>query len=210
MENVDIDNPENRDLIEFLSRPTSELDELLQSIESSIDRLFKLAILIRRDSRNRAHPQLPLSVPAPGIDPSVDNHLTHLKDLLPKTEQIPWLQQKLLRAFYYRRQSILGLRKRSEEMDRSLSSQVPSANKLSVLATTIADGSSIEGHPVTDNIQSGATSFATACSTDNSGDLDVPDLPRLKLHGVQLQYDKVFECPYCRVPTIVSSKYEWK
>ncbi|KPM37804.1 hypothetical protein AK830_g8756 [Neonectria ditissima] len=48
LEGVDQTDPKDREMIDFLSSPSAELDKLLRDIESLIDRLFNLAMLIRR------------------------------------------------------------------------------------------------------------------------------------------------------------------
>ena len=215
LDGIDATDPENRELVEFLSSPTTELDELLRSIDSSIDRLFYLAMLIRRDARDRAKVRLLPLTAGHADDPSLDAHRIYIRDKFPKISDKPWLQQKLLQAFSQRRGFIIGRQARQRDMVRAdESAGAGDAEKdLSVIATTYEDRSiNVQQQDGWDrrSTNSGATSFATAMSEGSDGELDVPDLDLVVFNGVRYEYGETFECPFCRDIAIAKSKHEWR
>ncbi|KAK0742159.1 hypothetical protein B0T21DRAFT_306590 [Apiosordaria backusii] len=212
---IDQTDPENQDLITFLSSPTTELDELFLSIQANVDRLFNLERLIRQRSRYQSTNTVPLSsAPLPGDDPSFDNHMVHLKDMFPKTSRQPWLQEKLGQAFSQRRNLILKKQMKTPRQMEVTEIDLPESQS-SVAATTVEDISIHTSLEKTDiyasrSIHSGATSFASALSEGDSGELEVPDLTRFVVRGIRLQYDDPFNCPYCGRSESVGTEHEWR
>ncbi|UPK94956.1 hypothetical protein LCI18_005891 [Fusarium solani-melongenae] len=161
---------------------TTELDELLSSIQASVDRLFRLSILIRR---SRPRGRLSMETGAPGADPSMD--IRHVKDKFPKVKEAGWLAERLGAAIAKRRafisyrqlhhQRLAEQSQESAEDGRAGSRRAPST-----IATTYDEGSiDIEKQAARLSrlsIMTGATSFATAFGEDENGDLRVPDLTR--------------------------------
>ena len=190
---------------------TTELDELLASIQASVDRLFRLSMLIRR---SRPRGRLPTEAGALGVDPSMD--IRHVKDKFPKVKETEWLAERLgiaiakRRAFIrYRKLHHQRLAEQSQDLAENSNAKAPPT-----IATTYDESSiDIEQHAAKlaqPSIITGATSFATAFGGDESGDLRVPDLTRLEFHGIQLEYDSAFDCPFCRTIQVVSSEREWR
>ncbi|KAK4193990.1 hypothetical protein QBC40DRAFT_260458 [Triangularia verruculosa] len=76
-------DPENQELIAFLSSPTTEVEELFIAAQLCIDRLFKLSTLARLKARQRANNLTLINTPSPGDDPSFDSHMIYLRDKFP-------------------------------------------------------------------------------------------------------------------------------
>lgn len=193
---------------------TTELDELLSSIQASVDRLFRLSILIRR---SRPLGGLPMETGAPGVDPSMD--IRHVKDKFPKVKEAEWLAERLGAAIAKRRAFICyrqlhHQRLAEQSQDSAEDGRARSGRAPSTIATTYDEGSiDIEQQAARLSrlsIITGATSFATAFGEDENGDLRIPDLTRLKFHGTQLEYDRIFECPFCRTTQIILSERQWR
>ncbi|RSM07311.1 hypothetical protein CDV31_008676 [Fusarium ambrosium] len=185
---------------------TTELDELLSSIQASVDRLFRLSMLIRR-SRNRA--RLSAETRAPSMD------IRHVKDKFPKLKETEWLAERLGTAIATRRAFIKSRQSHHQRLaEQSQGSAEGGKTRLRRAISNPGEGpAGIEWQ--TDKLDrlsviSGATSFATAPGDDNDGNLRVPDLTRLKFHGTQLEYGSPFECPFCGTTQVISSEHEWR
>ncbi|KAI8663090.1 PX domain-containing protein [Fusarium sp. Ph1] len=193
---------------------TTELDELLASIQASVDRLFRLSMLIRR-SRPRGRQSTETG--ALGVDPSMD--IRHVEDKFPKVKEAEWLAERLGMAIAKRRAFICyrqlhHQRLTEQSQDLAEDSKARSRRAPSTIATTYEEGSiNIEQHAaklLEPSIITEAKSFATAFGADENGDLRVPDLTRLEFHGIQLKYFSTFDCPFCRTIQTVSSEREWR
>lgn len=193
---------------------TTELDELLASIQASVDRLFRLSMLIRR---SRPRGRQPTETGALGVDPSMD--IRHVEDKFPKVKEAEWLAERLGMAIAKRRAFICyrqlhHQRLTEQSQDLAEDSKARSRRAPSTIATTYEEGSiNIEQHAaklLEPSIITTATSFATAFGADENGDLRVPDLTRLEFHGIQLKYFSTFDCPFCRTIQTVSSEREWR
>ncbi|KAF3804199.1 hypothetical protein GCG54_00000549, partial [Colletotrichum gloeosporioides] len=214
-EGIDLDDPENQELSEFLNSITTELDALLNSIALSVDRLFTLAMLIRRESTNQPHGNHKGKI-SPGTDPGRDNHILRLKDKHPGLLDKEWLQHRLADAFDHRRSSILDLQTKRPIPCFEVEAQTGSSQHgPSVAATTYQeDGKRHEGLE-DGSVSSTAsfvtkTSFVTAIQTGEDGELGIMDLERLTFHKVRLRYGESFNCPLCREFILVTSREEWK
>ncbi|EEU42727.1 uncharacterized protein NECHADRAFT_84262 [Fusarium vanettenii 77-13-4] len=189
---------------------TTELDELLSGIQSSVDRLFRLSMLIRR---KRPQGRLPTEIGAQVVDATMD--IRHIKDKFPKVREAEWLAERLGTAIAKRREFLCYRqlhRQRLAEQSQYQSGEVTAASRRapSTIATTY-DESSLDIDqetikPAHLSIITGATSFATAFEADEDDNLHVPTFTRLKFHGTQFQYDSAFECPFCRTIQVVSSE----
>ena len=217
-----MDGHVDTDLLQFLTSTTTELDELINGIESGIDRLFRLAMVIRREARHRENAESVLPAPpAPGDDPSVDNHRKHITDKFEKIRDQPWLQQRLLQAFVQQRGRIIENQRRQRNSHPARHDGVLSTGpegegtvtEASVAASTYEERSidfADDGPRAAASMQSRATSFASVVDIDDDGRVLLPDLEQLIFHGVYLSYDEPFDCPFCRSLVEVRNQEEWR
>lgn len=70
--------------------PTTESDELSLSIQSSINLLFRLSMLIRQQK-----PRGRLPMPDGSLRHDPDQDIRHIKDKFRKTKDTPWLAERL-------------------------------------------------------------------------------------------------------------------
>lgn len=194
--------------------PTSELRELLLGLEASINRLFRLSMLIRR---HRPRGRLPGETQLPEQDASID--IRHVKDKYAKVKESPWLAERLGRATAKRRWWILYRqshhRRLADQNEGSTEgAETESRMAASTLATTYDESyGGLDDHLerlARVSLMTQATSFATAFGSDEDGELRVPDLTRLVFNGIRLDYNDIFECPFCRAMQLVSSEREWR
>ncbi|KAM0424423.1 hypothetical protein ACHAPT_010344 [Fusarium lateritium] len=120
---------------------TTELDELLSIIQASVDRLFRLSMLIRR---SRPRGRLPAETEAPVADTSMDTR--HVKDKFPKVKEAEWLAERLGTAIAKRRAFIsyrqLHQKRLAEQnQDQAEEGGAGSRRAPSTLATTYDEGS---------------------------------------------------------------------
>ncbi|WAO93324.1 PX domain-containing protein [Fusarium falciforme] len=193
---------------------TTEFSELLSIIQASVDRLFRLSMLIRR---KRPRGREPTEMGAHAVDATMD--IRHIKDKFPKVKAEEWLAVRLGTAIAKRRafisyRQLHHQRLAKQHRDSTEEGAAGSKTAPSTIATTYEEGSlDIEQQAASLarlSIVTGSTSFATAFGGDENGDLCVPALNRLKFHGIQLGYDSAFECPFCRTIQVVSSEHEWR
>ncbi|CAG8961656.1 hypothetical protein HYFRA_00006193 [Hymenoscyphus fraxineus] len=163
---------------------TTEFDQLILGIQSSIDLLYRISMLIRQQ---QPRGRLPASNKISRQDPSLD--IRHVKDTFSKAPS--WLAERLGEA--------LDIAEESLTIATSYESGVASDDPFSELENLTRL-----------SIQTGATSFATAFATVDDGKLQIPDLTLLVFNEVKLQYGEEFECPFCRTIQLVSSYPEWK
>ncbi|KAK4194234.1 hypothetical protein QBC40DRAFT_270261 [Triangularia verruculosa] len=64
--------------------------------------------------------------------------------------------------------------------------------------------------PQAGSSRSETTSFASAVTETDGGELEVPDLTDLVVHGTRLEYDELFECPFCGRFDTVGTRHEWR
>ncbi|KAK4223986.1 hypothetical protein QBC38DRAFT_548024, partial [Podospora fimiseda] len=186
---LDQEVPENGDLIAFFLSPNTELRDLFTTAKFSVDRLFRHL---------------------PADDPSLENHVRHIKDKYPKMAETPWLREKLAQAFFYRRWFILSRERESNQTTRSDESDDTKSFRN---ATTYRDGpdstTTNDSQTAESTANSTATSFALAVSVNQDGQLELPDLTWYLIKNVRLQYDEPFECPFCHRVQQVGSPHEW-
>ncbi|KAK1770845.1 hypothetical protein QBC33DRAFT_566309 [Phialemonium atrogriseum] len=194
--------------------PTSELRELLLGLEASINRLFRLSMLIRR---HRPRGRLPGEAQLPEQDASID--IRHVKDKYAKVKESPWLAERLGRATAKRRWWILYRQSHHRRLADQNEGSTEGAETESRMAASTLATTYDESHGGLDDhlerlarvsLMTQATSFATAFGSDEDGELRVPDLTRLVFNGIRLDYNDIFECPFCRAMQLVSSEREWR
>lgn len=206
----------------------TELEDLIKAMTSAIDHLFSVSILIRRQRPKGRLLDAAAFVPA---EQSPD--ITNIRDRFPKIKQLPWLSKRLGNATAQRRELI---KYRQLHWARLAKNRESSAGDTTQLLT--ADPSDVDTIPTTFqedenptpsrkrgegeerveqekehadarvSIFTSATSFTS--QVDEEVGCRVPDLPDISRDGVQLEYDRPFECPYCRTIQRVENRMEWK
>lgn len=190
----------------------SELTELLTLARFSIDQLFRLSMLIRRQ-----HPKGRLGG-LPNFVPSTESpDITHIYDKFPKVKGSPWLAERLGNAItrrrayiHYRQLHRASLAGQQDAVDEGVDEDDPTRT----IATSYQEvdenqtGPPFEFRKRRNSAVSAVTSFYTAYGEETG--YRVPDLPDMKLDGVRLQYGTKFECPYCRTIQEASDRQEWK
>ncbi|KAL2680393.1 hypothetical protein Neosp_007991 [[Neocosmospora] mangrovei] len=166
---------------------TTEFSELLSIIQASVDRLFRLSMLIRRKRpRGRETAETGTHV----VDATMD--IRHIKDKFPKVKAEEWLAVRLGTAIAKRRAFISYRQLHHERLagDSTEEGAARSKTAPSTIATTYEEGSLDIEQQATSlsrlSIVTENTSFATAFGGDENGDLRVPALSRLKFHGIRL------------------------
>lgn len=195
-----------------------ELHELLLNMKTCVDHLFGLSILIRRLRPKGKFGQLS------SFQPSINSHreIVTVIDKFPKAKQTPWLAHRLGRAndqrrqfFTYRQQhrGHLGIRSKRQEVSSANDSATLEA--ATTIATTYEEGNGGPSEPR--DIQPDQKSVITTATSfvsdfDDSGKMGrrVPELPDMTLDGVQLGYNKLIECPYCRTIQSFINRLKWK
>ncbi|KAI8715960.1 PX domain-containing protein [Fusarium sp. LHS14.1] len=199
----------------------TELDELLSTIQDSVERLSRLSILIRRDCP-RGQP--PLDTRVPVADPSRD--ILYVRNQFPKLKEAKWLAERIGTAISKRRALISSRQPRHQHREEQSQSSV-SGGMTGFGGERVESAVSPTGYypaayflpqlpelpmiePPMPSITLGATSFSTAFERDENGDLCVPDLTRFRVQGARLGYGKAFVCPFCQTTQVVSSEHEWR
>jgi len=196
------------------ARPASDpiwepLRELVLGIQSSVSHLFALSIIIRRHRPRGRFPPLDSFTP---VEASPD--ISGVSDKYPKTKRAPWLSKRLGNAITLRRQFIQYRQEHRQKLANAHLGGV--IDDISTLATTYVEDLK-SSHPgqssdVALNRLSVCT-FATSFMTDSEGQAigrRIPDLTEMVMEGVQAEYDKAFECPYCRTIQTMGTRFEWK
>ncbi|KAK7422980.1 hypothetical protein QQX98_001270 [Neonectria punicea] len=204
-----VDAGASEDSLESAAERTTELEQLLNILHSSISHLFSLSILIRR---LRPKGRLPIVDSLDSFDSSAD--VTYVEDKFPKARQVPWLAQRMGDAISRRRELI-----RYRQQHRAKISKAPEEfTNLNVDTETIATSYkeddavpfSPSNEPDVASVYTSATSFMTSTMDSEGTGLNIPDLSDMVLDGVQLNYGEPIECPYCRTIQNVGNRYEWK
>lgn len=191
-----------------IDEPTSELEQLLANLRSSIDHLFSLSTLLRRMRPKGRLPKLTDFVPS---ETSPD--IKHVEDKFPKVRQSPWLAQRLGNAITKRRLIIQYRQSHRQKLSEASPMQDEtnaSARAQSTLATTFQEGKQqgMTEQESRHSIFTSATSFVSSYGEDLGR--RIPDLPDMVLNGVQLQYGEPIECPYCRTIHEVADRNQWR
>lgn len=194
-----------------------ELHELILNMTTCIDHLFGLSILIRRLRPRGRFGQLSSFQPSP--DSRRD--IVIIIDKFPKAKQTPWLAERLGRAndqrrqfFAYRQQHREKLGTESERQEALSDNDDATLRAATTVATTFeeSDGGLSERDTQLDQraVTTAATSFVS--DFDDSGQMGrrIPRLPDMTLDGIQLDYDKSIECPYCRTIHSFRDHFTWK
>lgn len=201
------------ELLEFLTPKNVGTDELLKTLESQVDRLYRIAELIRRDTLSRSRQRLSEAGTLADDDMSLKTHMRHLKDKHRKLVQQEWLRERLGRGFNIRRSSILGLQQKKGNPHMADESQAALDKKSSVAPTSYHEELNPDA-PGPDDLggstTSQATSFANSTYEGSDGELVFPDLTRLEYRGVRLSYNDEVECPFCRRVQFFVSQQEWR
>ncbi|KAH7232666.1 hypothetical protein B0J15DRAFT_409016, partial [Fusarium solani] len=186
--------------------PTSELEQLMLNLHSSINSLFSLSTLIRR---RRPRGRLPKPDGFVLLENSPD--IKHVEDKFPKVRRTPWLAQRLGNAISQRRQMI---QYRQSHRDR-LAAVTPENNAEAApsqisetVATTYEERAQSEAGGPRDrrSMFTSATSFISSYGNDLGR--RIPDLPDMVLEDVQLGYGEPIECPYCRTIQVLANRAE--
>ncbi|KAK4666784.1 hypothetical protein QC763_303270 [Podospora pseudopauciseta] len=218
-------DPENAELVAFLSSPTTRVDELFLSIWSHIDRLFKLASWLRREIRHESSSLATIPVPAPGDDFIYDYHMCRLQRKYPKLSQQPRLCKTLGQALLFRRALIL---RKSKTKDRHTPEITPQL-ELRSLPTLLSGNESKSKSPAPSmtpkestaiNISATEKDTTPTYDTDtgtervvfeeDNGGLEVADLTTFVIDGIPLQFGKPFQCPFCGVIKSIGTRSEWR
>lgn len=195
-----------------------ELHELLLNMKTSIDHLFGLSILIRR-----LRPKGKIGEIS-SFQPSPDHHRDTVTviDKFPKTKQALWLAERLGSAndqrrqfFAYRQQHRGQLNIKSKRQEVLSGNDDVTLRAATTVATTFEDG---DGGPseTRDNeldrrsVITTATSFVSDFDDRGQMGRHVPELPDMTLDGVQLGYEELIECPYCRTIQSFTDRLTWK
>lgn len=186
--------------------------------------MFSLSILIRRQRPKGRLPALDDYHPA---DQSPD--ISNVIDKFPKSRQLPWLAKRLGNATTQRRQLIQYRqlhRERLAKQNRQVatldiggddSTTISGTVVASTFATTFEEGDfgyseeQLGSETMKNRISvlTSATSFLSVGENESMG-RRIPSLSDMILDGVQLDYGREFECPYCRTIHIVFDRFEWK
>lgn len=190
---------------------TSELEQLLLNMHSSISHLFSLSTLIRR---GRPKGRLPKPDSFVALESSPD--IKHVEDKFPKVTKTPWLAQRLGNAITQRREVIHYRQTHRSRLAKVVPSEGDGADPAGrdqapgTIATTFEDTeqSDVNQPGNRNSIFTSATSFISAYGHDMGR--RIPDLSNMTLDGVQLHYREPIECPYCRTIQTLENKLEWR
>ncbi|KAK1750909.1 cold-shock' DNA-binding domain-containing protein [Echria macrotheca] len=191
--------------------PLDVVQQLSESIRSSISALFRLSMLIRRH-RPRGRYEDGGNGPDDAPPPANPFDTRHVCDTFPRVRAKPWLADRLGRAITRRREYL----KYREKHRKSLASAPVSiedcgAAESGTVATTFVQDDAIQHATKADSVITTATSFVSLAGEDGQpiGEA-IPDLSDMVLNGVQLDYGQPFECPFCWTIQFVSDRGEWK
>ncbi|KAM5378123.1 hypothetical protein ACJZ2D_004581 [Fusarium nematophilum] len=196
--------------------PTSELQQLLLNLSSSLNHLFGLSVLIRR-MRPKGRIR--------GLDDAPENprDVVTVTDKFPRVRQRTWLAQRLGNAigqrrqyFEYRQQHRQRLASHGSEKNISLDDGEPGVDAATTIATTFEEN--LDGEPSAArqllldrrSIFTAATSLVSDYDENQEMGRRIPDIPDMVLDGLQLDYGIPVECPYCRTIQTFANRLEWK
>ena len=164
-------------------------------------------MLIRRHRPTGRFPEAS-GLQSHGYDAALD--IRHVKDKFPKLNGSLWLAERLGRAITERRAFISYRQSHRQRLADQGESDDQTA---STIATSYDVGQErdYDGREQSQpSLMTGATSFMTTFGSDEDGELRIPELTQMVFHGIKLDYNTRFECPFCRTIQMVSSKTEWK
>ncbi|KAK4677956.1 hypothetical protein QC764_303270 [Podospora pseudoanserina] len=185
-------DPENAELVAFLSSPTTRVDELFLSIWSHIDRLFKLASLLRREIRHESSSLATISVPAPGDDFIYDYHMKSKTKDRHTPEITPQLELRSLPTL------LSGNESKSKSPAPSMTPKESTAINISATEKDTT--------PTYDT----DTGTERVVFEEDNGGLEVADLTTFVIDGIPLQFGKPFQCPFCGVIKSIGTRSEWR
>ncbi|KAF3812219.1 hypothetical protein GCG54_00009904, partial [Colletotrichum gloeosporioides] len=180
-----------------------ELRELLKNIQSAVDHLFELSIILRRHKpRGRT-----LHI---AFEPSTSSQdITNVGDRYPKARNKSWLLQRLGNAVSMRRQYIQYRQNHRPGRPEGKGKKIGGA--ATSKATTFLEPEDLLRSMRAFSIHTSVTSMASSFGINEDGQsLRVPPLTDMVLNGVALKYGEKFECPYCRTKCMVETRDEWK
>jgi hypothetical protein len=191
---------------------TTELDELVFGVHSAISHLFGLSMLVRRQ---RPRGRLPVLDNFTPVESSPD--ISYITDKFPKVKSTPWLAQRLGNQVTRRREIIRYRQHHREGLATIDDNKRAGRDDTATVATTFQEienfgTANAKGKEVATSRVSVLTSGTSYLSDEDSTSTGrhIPDLPDMRLDGVQLQYGERFECPYCRTIQEVNNRFEWK
>ncbi|KAF4334107.1 ankyrin repeat [Fusarium beomiforme] len=196
------------------AQATNELDELILSVRSSVNHLFGLSMLIRRQRPRGRLPDLDEIT----LESSPD--ISYVTDKFPKAKSTQWLARRLGNKIT-RQRNLIQYRQHHRQSLAQRHVKGPNPADTATLADTVvattfqeADNSWETQHTPQDVDSSRMSAFTSATSFLSLEDgttmgRSIPDLSDMTLDGVQLEYGVPFECPYCRTIQKVMNRYEW-
>jgi hypothetical protein len=200
------------------SLPPDEIQGLMTNIDSCIDHLFRLSMLMRRLRPKGRTRDLNSFAP---LQESLDS--VAVMDKFPRVKQNKWLAQKLgdsisqrRQYFTYRQQHRKRLADRGLRVIQTTDGVGVVMDNATTIATTFQEAEetfaelSIEVDSDRRSTFSTATSLVSDYDQNNEMGRRIPDLPDMTLDGVPLEYGKFIECPYCRTIHVFSNRLEWK
>lgn len=204
-----------------MTAATTELDELQHLLESSVDLLYRLSILIRQQ---RPRGKLPLPDALPRQDPALD--IRHVRDKFPKVQASAWLAERLGKAIAERR-DYMSYRQAHQRHQVQLHDDGNVDEPVGSLH--LAPSSKATTYEVTDpkpdtpadvetsdeaegSLRTAMTSLMTTSDSNENGDakLRVRDLNLLVFNDVALDYGQLIECPYCRTIQRLENYAAWE
>ncbi|KAK7418603.1 hypothetical protein QQZ08_011187 [Neonectria magnoliae] len=199
----------SKDSLESAAERTTELEQLLDILHSSISHLFSLSILIRR---LRPKGRLPIVDSLDSLDSSAD--VTYVEDKFPKARQLPWLARRMGDAISRRRELIRYRQQHRAKISKAPEEFTNPNVDTETIATSYKEDDTVpfspNNEPDVASVYTSATSFTTNTMDSEGTGLNIPDLSDMVLDGVQLNYGEPIECPYCRTIQNVGNRYEWK
>ena len=149
----------------------------------------------------------------------------HITDKYPKTKQFPWLVERLVNSLAKRRDYIRDRQRHMKglkspvNLEEDNQSVVDREKAPSTIATTFVDPA-IAPLPPPVLVEeprvrplsiawSTVTTLATRPGADGDDEFYVPDLSDLVFNGVQLQYNELVECPFCRGIVEMRNYADW-
>jgi len=198
---------------------TSELDELLSTIESTNSSLMKLSMVIRnsplRDDYLKAASRCKL-------DPKWDIGHLREKDGSAKRSS-DWLLERLGKSITRRRQYLIyrkyhhdKLAAEWEEDEKNIEGNGPEktiAETKRTKATTFIAMKVVSDKDLSEvggSFGSKTSYEATAVGEGAEHRLSVPQHPTMAFDGIPFEYGKPFQCRYCYTEQTVKNRGEWK
>ncbi|KAK8115982.1 hypothetical protein PG984_012484 [Apiospora sp. TS-2023a] len=187
----------------------TELSELFRSLQLTVDRLFQLSMLIRRE---RPRGRIPTSFDL--VTDEVNYDVRHVKDTFPKVREGPdWVARRFGEAISTRK-AIVRYRERHEAhlreaaADRNM--EADQSDAISTVATTAAGMPLNHGEAASCNSVSGAPSTLTTIGTILNDEKGILDLESFIFKNVRLQYGVHFTCPFCRTIQLFHTDKSWR